>query len=725
MTTEVATDHRIDPEVYEPETYETDSPQDRPAGLSRRDFVQVLGAGLLITVTGEVALAQRRGGRGGGGFGGRGPANVAARLHIDRDGFITVMTGKVETGQGSRAEITQAAAEELRLDPAHIRLIMADTALVPDDGITAGSGSTPRTLPSVRNGAAAAREFLLDMAAKRWNVDRTTLRVRDGAIAHEATKQSITYSELAQAEDFAKTLAKPVPGNVALARVSEWKVLGTPVPRPNGRDVVTGAHHYPSDIIRPGMLHGKILRPPSFGATLKSIDLAVARSTPGVTVMREGSLVGCAAVTSLAAQRAIEALAKTAKWETRPHVSSKELFSHLRSTAQGSLAGAMEADLARAKTVLRQSYQVAYIQHAPMEPRAAVAEWNGDKLTVWTGSQNPFGVRGELANALDVSSANVRVIVPDTGGGFGGKHTGEAAVEAARLARAAGKPVSLRWTREEEFTWAYFRPAALIEIRAGLDAAGLLVAWDFININAGGSAVESPYAIAKNRSRSLRADGPLRQGSYRSLAATGNVFARESFMDELAHAAKADPLAFRLAHLKEGRLRAVLERAAKEFGWADRRRQTAANVGVGLACGTDKGSVVATCAEVAVDRGSGSIEVRRVCQAFECGAVVNPANLKAQNEGAIIMGLGGALMEEILFNNGTIANPHFARYHVPRFKDVPQIEVLLVNRPDLASTGAGETPIVGIAPAVANAVFHATGVRVRSMPLSGKALMKT
>jgi isoquinoline 1-oxidoreductase len=405
-------------------------------------------------------------------------------------------------------------------------------------------------------------------------------------------------------------------------------------------------------------------------------------------------------------------------------VSSKDLFSHLRTGAEGSLAGALEADLARAKTVLHESYEIAYIQHAPMEPRAAVAEWEGERLTVWTGTQNPFGVRGELAAALELPGDRVRVIVPDAGGGFGGKHSGEAAVEAARLARAAGRPVSLRWTREEEFTWAYFRPAALIEIRAGLDAAGSLVAWDFIHVNAGGSGIESPYAIPQNKSRSVRSDGPLRQGSYRALAATANHFARESFMDELAHAAGADPLAFRLAHLKNDRLRAVLEKAAKEFGWADRRRQPAAGTGVGLACGTEKGSYVATCAEVEVDRSNGAVQVRRVCQAFECGTVLNPANLLSQNQGCVIMGLGGALMEEIRFHDGTILNPRFATYPVPRFKDVPHIDVHLLNRGDIAPLGAGETPIVGIAPAVANAVFHATGVRIRSMPIRGKALQK-
>jgi isoquinoline 1-oxidoreductase len=720
MTTIPSTDHRVDPEIYEP-VERDDSPWD----LSRREFVQVLGAGLLITVTGEVALAQRQGGKGGGGgFGGRGPANVAARLHIDRNGAVTVMTSKVEAGQGSRAELTQAAAEELRLDPARITLIMADTALAPDDGMTAGSGSTPRTVPSIRSGAAAARELLLNLASQRWKVDRTSLRVRDGSIAHEATSRTITYAELAQAEDFAKTFAGPSPGNVALTPVSEWKVLGTSVPRPNRRDIVTGAHRYPSDIVRPGMLHGKILRPPAFGATLVSIDLAPAQSMAGVTVMRDGALVGCAAATFLEAQRAVEALANTAKWKTVAQVSSKDLFSHWRTAAGSSLAGALEADLARAKKVLHESYEVAYIQHAPMEPRAAVAEWDGNKLTVWTGTQNPSGVRGELASALNVPAENVRVIVPDTGGGFGGKHTGEAAVEAARLARAAKRPVSLCWSREEEFTWAYFRPAALIEIRAGLDAAGTLAVWDFINVNAGGSGIESPYAIAKNRTRSVRADAPLRQGSYRALAATANHFARESFMDELAHAAQADPLAFRLAHLKNERLRAVLEKAAKEFGWAERRRQPAENTGVGLACGTEKGSYVATCAEVEVDRSNGEIHVRRVCQAFECGAVMNPGNLTSQNQGAVVMGLGGALMEEVRFRDGKILNPRFATYAVPRFKDVPPIDVHLLNRPDLASAGAGETPIVGIAPAVGNAVFHATGIRVRSMPLRSEALKK-
>ena len=338
-----------------------------------------------------------------------------------------------------------------------------------------------------------------------------------------------------------------------------------------------------------------------------------------------------------------------------------------------------------------------------METRAAVAEWNGDKLTVWTGTSNPFSCRGELVRAFHVPEDGVRVIVPDYGGGFGGKHTGEAAVEAARLARAAGKPVSLKWTREEEFTWAYFRPAAVIDIEASLDAKGTLTSWHFININSGGAggqhalpSRQDPIAV------SVQSDSPLRQSSYRALAATANNFARESFMDELAAAAGMDPLDFRLAHLENPRLRAVLEEAAKQFNWREKVKQKQPGVGYGLACGTEKNSVVAACAEIAVDPAKNSISVRRVCQAFECGAILNPANLTSQVQGCIIMGMGPALREEMRFENGAITNANFKHYLVPRFSDVPEIDVHLLDRPDLPSAGAGETPIIAIAPAIAN-----------------------
>jgi isoquinoline 1-oxidoreductase len=352
-----------------------------------------------------------------------------------------------------------------------------------------------------------------------------------------------------------------------------------------------------------------------------------------------------------------------------------------------------------------------------METRVALAEWTDGKLTVWTGTQNPFGYQRELAQALHVPNESVRVIVPDFGGGFGGKHTGEAAVEAARLARGAGRPVLLKWTREEEFTWAYFRPAAVIDLEASLDNKGALTSWHAVNINSGGSALETPYRAGKAKTRSISSKAPLRHGSYRALAATANNFARESFMDELAASAGVDPLDFRLAHLDNPRLRAVLEAAAKRFNWRERVKQKKPDTGIGLACGTEKGSYVAACAEITLDRQEGKIVVRRVCEVFECGAILNPNNLLSQVQGAIIMGLGPALREEMRFADGEIKNPRFGKYLPPRFSDVPEMDIHLLDRPDLSSAGGGETPIIAIAPAIANALFHATGERVREMPI--------
>jgi isoquinoline 1-oxidoreductase len=307
------------------------------------------------------------------------------------------------------------------------------------------------------------------------------------------------------------------------------------------------------------------------------------------------------------------------------------------------------------------------------------------------------------------------VIVPDAGGGFGGKHTGEAAIEAARLAKAVHRPVSLRWTREEEFSWAYFRPAGVMEVAASVDGSGRLVAWDFTNYNSGGSAIETPYRVPHRRTRYVGCDAPLRQGSYRALASTANTFARESAMDELAHLAKIDPLDFRLRHLDDGRLKDVLRAAAERFGWSQRRRQPAKNRGVGLACGTEKGSFVAACAEIEVR--NGQTRVLEICQVFECGAIQNPRNLRSQHAGCLIMGLGGATSEAIRFADGRVTNASFFDYRVPRMGDLPKLDLFELDRRDLASVGAGETPIIAVAPAVANAIFQATGSRRRAMPL--------
>jgi isoquinoline 1-oxidoreductase len=684
---------------HEPERYEWDESGQYNFALDRRDFFVAAGAGLLFSAA--IAEAQSN-------------APLSARIHFGADGRITVLTGKVEVGQGSRAQLTQAAAEELRVPADRITLIMADTAVTPNDGTTAGSRTTPSTVPTVRRAAAAAREALIKLAGERWGVDRASLKVEDGVIAASGGRK-IAYADLAKTDI-------PIAPDVALTRVDEWKVLGQPVGRPNARPMVVGEHRFPSDIVRPNMLYGKVLRPPSYRASLEAVDLATARAIPGVVPVRDGNFVGCAAPNTHAARKAIAALEKTASWKAESQISSKELFAHLRKTGTNNRRaprvqsrGDAAQSLASAAKVIRASYEVAYIQHAPMEPRAAVAEWVDGKVTVWTGTQRPDGVQKELAEAFHIPADRVRVVVPDTGGGFGGKHTGETAVEAARLAKAAGRPVSLQWTREEEFTWAYFRPAALIEAAAGLDASGRITAWDYANYNSGASALQTPYRIANAREQFVYCDSPLREGSYRALASTANNFARECLMDEAAVAAGQDPLDFRLAHLEPGRLRTVLEAAAERFEWRKRRKSQPARRGVGLACGTEKGSFVAACAEVAIE--DGTLRILNLTQAFDCGAIMNPVNLRSQVEGCMIMTLGAVLREEIEFENGRILNPKFSRYRVPRFKDVPPIDTVLLNRPDQSWAGAGETPMIALAPAIANAVLHATGKTVRSLPI--------
>jgi len=689
--------------------------------LPRRTFLQVLGSGILITVADPLALTQLTGAS----------LPVAARIHLNQDGTITAMSGKVEEGQGPRSELSQAAAEELRVPVNQIRLVMADTDLVPDDGITAGSRTTPRNVPEMRQAAATARQLLTKSAADQWKVDSSTLEVRDGTIRNPTNGQTMTYADLAKSKDLARLFAENVQPDVAVSPVAEWKILGQSVPRPNSRDLVTGAHRYPSDIVRPNMLYGKVLRPPSFGATLKSIDLSAAKAMKDVVAIHDGQFVGFAAPSTHRAEQALDAAAKTASWKAGSNpISNSNLHAHLKEKARTERArtdekGSVDQGFSEAKQVLSTTYTLAYVQHAPMEPRAAVAEWSGEKLTVWAGCDGPFRAQSALAEEFGISAEQVRVIIPDMGGGFGGKHTVEAGIEAARLARVAGRPVWRRWTREEEFTWAYSRPAAVIECKGGLQPNGPLTAWEFTNINAGGSAIATPYAIPNTRISSVSSDSPLRQGSYRCLGATGNNFARESFMDELAAAAGADPFEFRMAHLENPRLRAVLKKATDQFKWTERRKKITPELGVGLACGTEKNSVVAACVSVEIDRRQGSFRVLEVCEAFECGPILNPSNLTSQVQGCIIMGLGGALTEEMLFEGGKIRNAAFSRYRVPRFKDVPKIDVHLVNNPNIPAAGGGETPIIAVAPAIGNAIFAATGVRIRSMPIRGEALRKS
>jgi isoquinoline 1-oxidoreductase len=696
----------------EPERYELFAGPTYNFNFNRRQFLKAFSGGiaLIVPVSNLVAHAlQQDQGESGRRGSERIPDDIGAWIHIDEKGVVSVFTGKVELGQNIRTSLTKAVAEELHVPLDVVHIVMADTDLTPFDLGTFGSLTTPRMAPQLRKAAAAARETLITLAAEQWKVEPATVRIVNARFVNHDASKTLTLAEVAKGQKLVKT----IPADVATTAVKDWTVAGTSVPKIDGRDFVTGKHQYTTDIKREGMLYGRIVRPSAMEAKLISSDTKAAEAMPGVTVVRDGDFIGVAAPDRQTAIRAEKAIA--VHWQAPGQPGNAELFDYLRKNAaegRGRPVGSIEEGMKASEISLTQSYTIAYIAHAPLEPRAAVAEWNDGKLTVWTGTQRPFGVRSELAEAFHMPQEKIRVIVPDTGSGYGGKHTGECAIEAARLARAAGKPVKLVWTREEEFNWAYFRPAGVIHVHSGVKRDGTVTAWQFSNYNSGGSGIQVKYDFPNQDIQFYNSKSPLRQGSYRGLAATANHFAREVHMDELAQLVKLDPVEFRLKNIKDVRLKAVLEAAASKLGKKTDGR------GRGIACGFEKGSYIATAAEVSVDAKTGRVKLERVVESFECGAIVNPRHLHNQVEGAIVQAIGGALFENIQFKNGQILNGKFSQYRLPRFSDMPSIEIVLLDRKDLPSAGAGETPIVGLAPAVANAIFDLTGKRLRSMPLN-------
>jgi isoquinoline 1-oxidoreductase len=683
-------------EPLEPERYELSETRRYTFELERREFMRLFGGGLVVIAAASDLLAQESGrGQGRNAT----PPEISAWIHIDEKGSVRVATGKVEIGQNIRTSLAQTVADELRVPVASITMVMADTDKTPFDQGTFGSQTTPRMAPQLARAAAAAREMLIDQAASKLGADRSTLAARDGRIVAKDGR-SVTFGELT----YGQALTGTIPANPPLDAPDKWQVRGTPIKKADGRDFVTGRHEYTPDIQRPGLAYGRVIRPDGYGGTLVSVDDAKARAMAGVTVVRDGDFLAVVAPTDRAAARAASAV--QASWKVPAgQPSSETVYEYFKKNPEGQRQPAAAIDTIQMPAgVVRTfdaSYRIPYIAHTPLEPRAAVAEWSPEgKLTVWTGTQRPFGVRGELAEAFRMPEDRVRVIVPDMGSGYGGKHTGECAIEAARLAKAAGKPVKLVWTREEEFAWAYFRPAGVIDIKSGVDASGRIIAWAFDNWNSGSSGIQSPYDIPLKPAVFHQTKTPLRQGSYRALAATANHYAREMHMDEIARALGVDQLEFRIKHLQgDPRMRAVLTAVAEKIGWP---KPSAAGRSLGIACGTEKAGWVATAAEVS--KQPAGFKVERIVIAFECGAIVNPDGLKNQVEGSVVQGLGGALFEAISFADGRVLNGSMEQYRVPRFKDVPVIETILLDRKDIPSAGAGESSMIAVAPAIGSAV---------------------
>ena len=686
--------------------------------LSRRGFLAA-GAGLFVFVRVEPAAGWQEPARlpGRGGY----PADFNAYLHIGADGRVACFSGKVELGQGPSTALAQLLADELDVAFSSVDVVLGDTDRCPYDMGTFGSMCIPLFGPALRAAGAEARAVLVEMAAERLQAPEARLQVKDGAVIDPASSKRVTYAELVQGKRIERHLAKiPVKPPDAL------RVVGQSPHRNDGFDKVTGRTKYAGDVLLPGMLQARLVRPPAHGATLRSIDTAPAEKA-GARVIRDGDLVAVLHERRDLADRAL-ALLKP-QFEAAPAgPDDRTIFDHIVKTGPTPRIVAEGGSIAEgeklASAVVEQTYLNSYVAHAPIETHTATASFEGGKLTVWASTQAPFSVRQQLAQALGMQPENIRVIGTYVGGGFGGKTAGPQAVEAARLAKAAGKPVQVVWDRLEEFFYDTFRPAAVVQIRSGITSAGKIGFWDFRVYGAGDREARSFYDVPHHRAVSSggwqggNPPGmhPFAVGPWRAPSVNTNTFARESHMDVLAARLRADPLEFRLNHLSDPRMRRVLEAVARQFGWkpapAPSRR------GVSIVCGMYSGTYVATAAEVAVDRASGKVQVKRLVTAMDQGLTVNPEGQRQQMEGSLMMGLGYTLSEEVRFRNGEVFARNFDSYELPRFSWMPKIETVLIENPQMPSSAGGEPPIITVGAAIANAIFDATGARLLQLPIT-------
>jgi isoquinoline 1-oxidoreductase len=689
--------------------------------MNRREFLTLTSTGLLVAVAvdglfGRVEAAEQ--GRGGGA-----PADVNAYLHIGADGRVTCLVGKVELGQGVMTSLPQLVAEELDVPLSTVDIVMGDTDLCPTDIGTFGSLSIRRFGPVLRAAAAEAKAVLLMLAAERLQSTVADLSVDAGAVVHRTDRtKRLTYGQLTEGGRIERRLE----GQPALEAVSAFTIVGRSVPRRDAEDKVTGRAKYAGDIAPTGALHARLLRPPAHGATLATLDTSAAEAMPGVRVIRDGDLVAVLHPHRDEADGALGLIRAT--YAPSPSTLTDEtIFDHLVTSATSGRTAAEGGDLSTGESLASQAfedtYRKGYVAHGPMEPHTAVAAVENGKVTVWAGTQTPFSLKSQIAAALDLPADEVRVITPYVGGGFGGKSASQQAVEAARLARAAGVPVRVIWSREEEFFYDTFDPAAVLTIRSGLDAAKKIVFWDYTVIGAGSRGAAHFYDIPHHRTLvngSTRGGSgglhPFATGPWRAPGANANAFARESHIDVMAAGAGMDPVEFRLHNLADARMRRVLQAAADAFGWTPKPGPSGR--GFGVACGTDAGTFNANMAEVTVDGTTGRVRVVRLLAAQDMGVVVNPEGARQQMEGCLTMGLGYSLAEEVHFRNGELLDTNFDTYQMPRFSGVPRIETVILDSPDLPAQGGGEPAIVPMGGVLANAVFDAVGARVRQLPLT-------
>lgn len=676
-------------------------------------------------------------------------------IQINADGTVTVRTGKVEIGQGIVSAMAQIAADELDVDYTRIRMVPADTSVSPDEGSTTGSRSIEEGGSSLRQVCAEVRDLLLQTAARRLNAGLESLTVKDGTIRVRARRESTTYWELAAEVD----LAREATGQVSPKQAGELELVGKAVPRLDIPRKLTGAA-FIHDLEFPAMLHGRVLRPPSYRATLISLDAAAVRAMSGVeAVLCEGNFVGVVAAREEQAIKAMQLLARNAVWNEHadlPDADAMPEFLRAQPAEDELLREKSSASVGGGKTLIS-TYTRPYLAHASIGPSCAVAWWHENRLDVWSHSQAIHSLRAELAKTLQLDAANIVVRHAEGAGCYGHNGADDAALDAVLLARAvAGRPVRLQWMREDEFGWEPFGPAMVVRMEGTLDRKGkvaswqeeiwsnrhvtrpgrhpnpgLLAAWHIAPGVEPPPAVDMPLAMGGGSQRNalpyydfpnervvnhaIKAM-PLRVGTLRALGAHLNVFAIESFMDELADAAGIDPVEFRLRHLKDERARAVIETAAAHARWKPRTKGDGTRgMGIGFARYKNIGNYVAVVAEVTVEQ---DVRVPRVVAAVDCGRVVNPDGVTNQAEGGIVQATSWTLKEQVRFDRTRITSRTWEDYPVITFSEAPQIETVLIDRPAEASLGVGEGMVGPTAAAIGNAVANAMGIRVRDLPLT-------
>jgi CO/xanthine dehydrogenase Mo-binding subunit len=681
-------------------------------------------------------------------------------LRINREGTVTVFPGKVEIGQGILTALAQIVAEELDVSYGRIRLAPADTSYSPDEGMTSGSQSITDGGVALRYAAAEARDLLLQRAAARLGVSLEQLSVTDGVITARSGG-NITYWDLASDD----LLAREATAEIAPKPASLHTVIGTPAPRRDIPAKITGVPIYVHDFDPPGMLHGRIARPPSYEARLAGVDEAEVRALPGVVaVVRDGSFLGVVAEREEQSIRALTRLKRIARWEEStvlPETTDPRFL--LKETTENEVISDKRdaAAAARAAKTLEAEYTRPYIAHAALGPSCAVARFEGGRYTVWTHSQGIYPLRRDLAGVLGVEEGHIAVIHMDGAGCYGHNGADDAALDAALLARAVpGRPVRVQWMREDEFNWEPYGPAMVVKLKADLDLQGNVVGWTEdiwsnshstrpnglggINLLAAWHLAQ-PFKPSPPRNPPLPGGGshrngipiyefpnervtnrlvkrmPVRVSALRALGATANVFAIESFMDELAAAAGADPVEYRLRHLTDPRARAVIEIVASKAGW--RRGEKGDGTrgrGIGFARYKNGASYVAVIVEV---EAGNEISVKRAWAAIDAGLVINPDGIANQTEGGIIQTVSWALKEAVQYDRSRILTSNWSDYPILTFEEAPQVEVTLINRPELPPLGAGEGAQGPTAAAIANAIHNALGVRLRDMPFTRERVL--